>query len=772
MRRASFIPGACRSAQTLGGLNKMSHSKISRRFKLLGSAAALILGLGMAGAASAQTCPGNYCAGTYTAISYPDVNGFIQVNLDPTLVVTTGGISMSTTTGAYLALYNAGVNSPSGVQITNTSGAGINIDAGAFGTVDLTMGRDGGYYGPANGPQSITGSTDGILTNGSGYIWTSTVDGSQAPGIWTGTVTGLNGYGINASFDGGMDMQLGSTIWGSMGAIHTSGSGSLNMRNEALGIIDGNLLLDNTGGVNITNRGIWRANGASNLGGATLTTITSDGPGIVSDKTAIVAVGGATEGAHTLTISGLTTWNNGGKILLGSNADFSGTDGMANDRLVVDGLTTFNGQANSAIYLDVDFGAGGQADCSAAVAADCVSLQGATVTGATQVVVNAAPGVGSVAPITLIDVTGGTSDAASFTLSDQSSGFAPIGGGVMRTALFDYELTYADGKYMLTPHANQGTLGLGRVEAMAQSIWDTTTGHYENRQADLRDSLEDLGSGSHPGAWLKLVGDGVERIESLRETIAAQPAVYETSYRQKTHGIVGGVDLLNVQGEDSAFVVGLTLGHVTSDVDMKATTAATSFEGSTYGIYGSYLSGPLFVDAIANVNDLDVDYDPAVGVSASGKAKTTGVQAEAGWRFAVNDGAAWLEPIATLAWVKSNIDALKLSDTLSADFGDGKVFKGALGLRVGGRMHTSSLTLGLAITGRVWNEFSGDHALTLTGSGSTLGLEDPQATLGDVGATFTLAAPTGRWSAFADYGFKFREGYSDSTASLGMRMNF
>ncbi|MGE5501704.1 MAG: autotransporter domain-containing protein, partial [Ignavibacteriales bacterium] len=291
----------------------------------------------------------------------------------------------------------------------------------------------------------------------------------------------------------------------------------------------------------------------------------------------------------------------------------------------------------------------------------------------------------------------------------------------------------------------------------------------------LRDSVTELGGGRHPGFWIKALGNDVERSSVMfRDFGGGKSLTYDSGYNQKTHGFVGGLDLLNVQGDGYAWALGVNAGHVTSDADYKVTASKTRFEGNTYGVYASYLAGPLFLDGIVNVNDLDMDLGFVGAGSSKSNVKTTGAQAEGGYRIFVNEGSAWLEPIATLAYIKRDFDAAKIGNGLTADLGSGSVFKGALGLRLGGKMDLSAATVGLAITGRVWDEFRGDHDVVLTSPGQPqLMLADVQPkTLGDVGVTLNVMSKSRRVSGFADYGFKFREGYSDSTASLGVRVNF
>jgi len=742
-----------------------------------------------------------FCSGTFSSITYPSTNGDMLILTESGLVATTGGFHVNSPAGNYVGVYSDSADP----IFTNTAGAGFEImNSGGTNDVGLVPTFTGGQS------LSITGTTSGVRmhTSGSGVTWFwSSNNPNDDSERQNGSITATAGAGIEigTSGTGFIDIQNVSAVKGTTAAVWITDGATLRLANGKNGFLDGRLIFENTDQVNFTNRGGWRSAGASFLGDGDTAVVTyytgkiqtnvdaaatsidfGDGTNTFRND-GVIAVGVGQEGAATLTITHLPVWNNGGSIYFGSNFDGTFSDGAANDRIVVATPTTFTGSGEdstthalgSELFMDVAFTGAGQGDCSAAVTADCFDLRGSTVAGTTSIVVNSLGGPGSLKPIVLVDVNGGTSAAGNFTLSNESVGWVPTTQGqpgIIRAGFFDYEFAYdpSTQHYELVSHPAGSMLATPMIAGLADSVWDAMTGHWLTRQADLRDSLAlHDGLSSSPGFWLKGVGNNLERHAIDFSSIQGAELSFDNSYLQKTRGLIGGLDLINRSTEDYTWIVGVTGGHVKSDVNFKVTNDTAKLTGNAYGVYASFLSGGLFVDGVVSANRLDMTYHVHSLVPAKVRAKTLGAQAEAGYRFQINDGIAYLEPLATLSYVSRDIGDMPLGDYLSASFGKGKTFKGALGMRLGGKAELPAFNIGLAITGRVWDEFKGDHSAVLTGSGQTVALEDTKpGALGDVGATLNLISKDGRLSGFADYGFKFREGYSDSTASVGVRYNF
>src|SRR5690606_5751645 len=144
-----------------------------------------------------------------------------------------------------------------------------------------------------------------------------------------------------------------------------------------------------------------------------------------------------------------------------------------------------------------------------------------------------------------------------------SSGYRLIGSeGAVESGLYFYGLDYdaAAKQHVLAPAAFSGkALEVARIGRAAAEPWRTATGLWQERQLDLRDSLA-----NGPGAWIKVAGNVVTQKGQGLLDLGSEQAAYNMGSRQNTTAIVGGVDLMRMQGEDGAFVLGLTAGKLDS----------------------------------------------------------------------------------------------------------------------------------------------------------------------------------------------------------------
>ncbi|MGE5567259.1 MAG: autotransporter outer membrane beta-barrel domain-containing protein [Parcubacteria group bacterium] len=529
--------------------------------------------------------------------------------------------------------------------------------------------------------------------------------------------------------------------------------------------MNGGIQLHNTGAVTAANYGVWRTSGTNFLGDGA-TSVTNGSGGVI-----------AIDGTTTLDFGlGANSFTNQGTIVFGSGADSLSTNGSPTDRLQFSGPGYVASGSMAKLMMDVNFTGAGQASCAAAVTADCFDLRGLSTSGTTSIVVNSLGGMGSLKPIVLVDVNGGTSAAGDFTLSMDSTGYTDVGtSGGIDTGLFVYRLAYdaATQRHELVPYAGAGAHTFALTGAALRSVWDTTTGSWFNRQADLQDTIAARGSGSGPGVWLKAAGGHVQRTYKPGSDVGGDIKVFDDSYSQSTKGLVGGIDFLNVQSGDQAWVAGVTAGKVKADVDFTVGSSKVKADGESYGAYASFLSGGFFVDGIVNANKLDLKFDGAGFSGVKAKADTLGWQAETGYRLSDSAGAIFIEPLLTLAYVTTDVKDLPISGNLTVSFDKAKSFRGAVGARLGGKLELQNFIAGMAITGRVWDEFKGDNGIRLESGDQAMALTDASdGALGDVGATFNLISKDGRWSGFADYSFKFMDDYSDSQASVGLRFNW
>ena len=708
------------------------------------------------------------------------------------IAVTTGSV-FSGANGVLVT--NAGM----GTSIVSTTGTvrggadGVNLTSlGAF-----TVTAGGVVQGGANGVQTngAAGGSVNVLAAGSvrglgTSAATSVVDVTSV----AGQTTTINNAGLIRSTNATILGAAGDlAVRGTGGSVTVNNSGRIDGRMDfsALGV-GSSVVVNNTSAtswhttglttfsagndaVNNTGVGLLATSGATTFdfgadtGVAPRDVLTNSGKIIV----------GETTGASTFSLIGLERFNTSGLILLGS-VDGATTDGETNDRLVMSGSgggTAFVGSTGSVLALDASLGSVAQASCAAAVVADCVSLPGGAVTGLTLIRVNntnTGPG-GMNSGIVLVDATGGTIGAGSLVLDPTSAGYTVRGGaGAIDTGLFFYTLAPQGASQLaLVSAPDSEAFEFVSLEQAASQTWYTATGVWFDRQADMRAGFEANGQ-SGSGIWMKIVGGKSERDVAQTYTGAGGPFTFDTSYEQNTVALIGGLDLVRGGGAGSAWVFGVNVGYVDSDVDFSTSQTLASLEGGVFGLYGSYVHGGLFLDGTIGGLKLSVDYSApslAGGGSnepATGELTSLGGQIEGGWRFPLGQNA-FIEPVAGVSYVSTTIDDLAVRGGV-VSFDDAASLRGNIGARIGTVAEMDTMKVQFTAIGRVWNEFDGDGQTTLVNSGPAFVVTDRfDGMFTEVGGGINVFSHDERLSAFVNASYRWNDEWTDASVSLGAR---
>lgn len=706
-----------------------------------------------------------------TASIYTAGSGVVATNAGTgTTAVTSGGTVQAvadgvnlTSVGAYTVNVNGAVRGGgNGLQTSGTNGGTITIAAGG-----LVQGLG---TGPTTAVIDVTapaGQTTTINNNGTVRSTNATVIGSAgdlAVRATGGSVT-VNNAG---RLDGRMDFS--GLAAGSSATVNNSSPTSWHTTGLTT-FSAGNDLVNNTANGLLATSGATTFDFGADTGVAPRDVLTNAGRIVV----------GETTGASTFTLTGLERFNNSGTILLGS-LNGTTTDGQTNDRLVMTGTgggTSFVGSGGSVLALDAFLGAAGQANCTAAAIADCVSLPGGAVSGSTLIRVNNTNtgfGAMNTAGIVLVDATGGTIAAGSLTLDPTSTGYTQRGGaGAIDTGLFFYRLVPQGSAQIALVSAPDSEafefVGIGQA---ANNAWQTATGVWFDRQADLRDGLEGKGE-SGAGVWMKIVGGQAERELEQTYVGAGGTFAYDTGYEQNTVALIGGVDLITGGGDTSAWVLGGNVGYVDTDVDFNASPTQASLEGGVFGLYGTYVAGGLFVDATVSGLMLDMTYSmPTVmagpGMPSVSNADVTayGARVEGGWRMPFGESA-FIEPLAGVAYVRTSIDDLDVPGGV-VSFDDTTSLRANVGVRLGMITRYDTMKVKFTVLGRAWNEFDGDGETTLVNGGPDILVTDQfDGAFGEVGAGIDVFGADERFSAFVNAGYRWNSDWTDTTVALGGR---
>lgn len=509
----------------------------------------------------------------------------------------------------------------------------------------------------------------------------------------------------------------------------------------------------------------------------------------------------------TTLFSGLETFTNSGRIILGTNkretTDIGldagqtvdgvvgigqGTDRWYDDVLSMPGTRWISDGGE--VVMDVDLNRY-QSDCTtrdasgALGAADCLMFVGGSTEGVTNVTLREVlPGDrGRYDPegIVLVDVSGGTSEQGHFIVGPKSSNYSTAYGGSIDKGVFNAFIVYDETTQQHRLVSLPGPTGLQfpQIATAAQGLWRTTTASWFDRQAELRGEQE---KGLSGGVWLRASGERTDR--DVTQTAAALGQVFasDTSYKQTNMAINGGVDILVGGGADSAWAVGLMGGYGRAKVRFDNSPNRANLEGYTFGGYASLVSGGLFVDAAVNANILELEEDaPQVNLFPAGTllhtdVKSIGVQIEAGYRLPLNSSGLFVEPQLGLSWVRTNFDDLIVPADdptrlgVIAVFDDPTSFRGTLGGRIGIERPFGGGRAELSLLGRVAKEFKGDNRVILQNRGPDALVTDTlDGEFGEVALRATVSSANQGVSGIFTVGGKFQSGYSAGSISVGVR---
>lgn len=689
--------------------------------------------------------------------------------------VTSGGVPATAainagTTGTGLVDVNVanGVtlngNNGSGIRTASNGGA-VSVDIGAGGAATVVRG---------NG----TGATSWVLdlNNAAGGTTTVNIASNATVRSHDATVTGYDDLAIR----------------GIGGSVVVNNAGRLNGRVNFAGLT-GNVVFNNTSGLS------WHTTGASVFsGGADVLNNTATGAiftnsgGVATSfdfgagadtftQAGLLVVGEPAQGAATLTITGLEAWNNSGSIAFGSSATTlagANSDGFINDKIVSTG-TTFTGSGNSRLFMDVNLGAVTQGSCAALTAADCLDLTGGSTAGSTTIRFNDVSGnpFGAFNPtgIVVVDVSGaGATSATNFSLlAGQPYWRADLNSadGVLDKGLFFYDLTLDGKKHLLVGLPDGEAFEFTTMGQAAQAAWYTTTGTWFDRQADLRDQLDETEAGA--GIWMKITGSAADRDLINSYDLFGVTYSFDTSYDQQTIAVVGGIDFVGASTQDGQWVIGGMIGYVDSDVNFDASPTTASMEGLVIGAYGTFVNKGWFVDGVIAGNVMDLDYQAPTLAAApnnifASEVNSWGGQVEGGYSFALG-GTGFFEPLASLSYVQTEIDAIDVPGAI-IDWDDQTSLRGSLGARIGANAAMDTFDAKFSVTGRIWNEFEGENELTIHSAGPDLGLTDDfSGSFGEISGSVNLFSNKAAFSAFLNAGVKFKDDYQSTDATLGFR---
>jgi outer membrane autotransporter protein len=654
---------------------------------------------------------------------------------DSVSVVTSGPVSGAAGAGIQVRSVNGNASLMVSGPVTGSTGAGSNgIDAAISGVGNLTITTLGG------GTVTATNNTVGILASAAGgsvslNIGASvTSTGGSAVRTINTSATGtnainignvvINGQGTSStsavidmiSATGGLtslNTVAGTSIFSNSATTDaqnadlairgTGGTVVINHNGSLRGRVDFSAVAGSSNAVTFNNNPTanWHTTGTNTFStgdsvfnnsgffGTNGTTTLSFGGGsdALNNNVGATFFAAETPGASITTITGLETFNNAGTISL--------IDNESNDVLVANSAA-YVSSVPARILLDATLAAGAAQSSCAGASADCVVFGAASGSGTTITIndLNAA-GPGSLNPrgLALVQVAPGSPD--NFTLAGSNVVNTPQGPAI-RKGLVQYQLAFdaTTGVLSLVGAPTNAMFEIANIIAGAENIWYATAEAWEERTAASRETMAAARNGALPilaqastGAptfWGRLAYAKDKRDRSQVSDLTGVSQTYDTSFDQNTSGMQLGVETL-LRRSDNAWLVGGLAGYVRSQMHF-ADANKVDYSAWSVGLYASYLSGPVNVDALLKYDLVSVDLAfpgmtlPHTHDNNFGGKLTLGrtfVTEFAGPRINI-------EPMVTLSYMRSTSGRLVAPDA-TFDFGDAASVRAI----AGGRLSTS-----------------------------------------------------------------------------------
>ncbi|MEO4041911.1 autotransporter domain-containing protein [Hoeflea sp. CAU 1731] len=696
----------------------------------------------------------------------------IDVSVDGTSTVVAGGNGIEIDTP--FALNDINVSVGTGSEILADDGSAVTITSFSL-----------------LGDNTVTVTSDGLLRGEGSFFEPVVFIGTD------GAATVNNGVnGTIMSDDGFWDDNAISILAGSDVAVNNAGDVYGNMNLISFG---GGTMVDNSGywateGFN----NIWAFNGDATLNnsgmietdGLTLFSFASAGGDSIVNNSGEIYVNGLTSFGGPL--FGIDDFNNSGLVSMVNGTSDYGLVTLPvygsgiGDMTIVAG--NYNGMGGE-LAVDAALGAVGSSS------SDMLVITG-DVDGSTDVIVNNVGGFGAYNPvgIPVIGVLSGNTDLGDFDLA----------GGPIDTGLFSYDLFLdapadpaqwtpgfaPDAKaWVLASYADSSAYMFAQAASIAQNMWHTTADGYLDRSSDLREIYGSTGTGvstanadfieaapppaapavnnNGNGVWLRGIGQYAESEGSQSfEAFPGQFVSFDTDYNETLWGIEGGVDHAFHMNNGSTLVLGLMGGYVTNSVEFSGLGDEATIDGGMAGIYATWVNGPGYIDALFKADFLTADFSVG-GAPASTDILNLGGRVEGGYRF-TNASGYFIEPVASLAYVNSDLDDLNVLGTPVSINSDDSL-RGKIGGRVGTSMLVGNGKMDPYINAYVGGEFLGDNSAII--SGLTL-QDDISGVFGEVGAGFNWYDAANSWSVYGQANYIFADDYWAANGTMGVRYSW
>jgi outer membrane autotransporter protein len=185
-------------------------------------------------------------------------------------------------------------------------------------------------------------------------------------------------------------------------------------------------------------------------------------------------------------------------------------------------------------------------------------------------------------------------------------------------------------------------------------------------------------------------------------------------------GLEIGVDNTS-RSANGALILGALLGYSESTLKFEVDDDKAHYTLWHFGAYGSYISGPLFVDFLLKDDSTKVKFD-IPGINLDDKSgNSIGAKVSVGERL--EDSCLVFEPMATVSLVHSSLDTLQ-NPSASFAFADANSVRGLIGLQVSSNIGSSTMAVEPFVFAGIGQEFDGQNSVTMISAGTQVEIKD------------------------------------------------
>jgi outer membrane autotransporter protein len=391
--------------------------------------------------------------------------------------------------------------------------------------------------------------------------------------------------------------------------------------------------------------------------------------------------------------SGLGTFNNTGGMIDMRN-------GVAGDTLTLPGA--FVGSGDSRVGFDVNL--------SDTTTADRLVIEGAA-TGSTGVLLNFT-GEGRLnSQVVLIEAGDGT-EAGAFSLAGGAQTLGLIEAGLV----FDAE----NNEFAVVGAPGAGVYRAAGFLDAARNLWYESADAWSAHMRELRDGAWASGAESSGGGlWIQMHGSRDRREDTLAVNNFGLARDYDLGFDQDYFGGQAGFDFGGGIGADGNFAFGVTGGYVNSSVGYAGVADRLSFDAFNGGVYAMANSGIIFLNVLGKYDYYLARSESQVSqYNEKFRGDSYGAQGEIGLRLGGDNF--FIEPVATVAWVRTNLNDLTVGNSAIEFRGDDGL-RGKAGARIGARLGEMGGNAIMAYAGGNFvREFKAEDTIDFTNSGQTI----------------------------------------------------